>query len=151
MRWIWAVGLAIVVTVQWPMLKGLYYRTASTPPPPSSIEWRTDLAAALEEADRSGKPVIIDVSADWCPPCVAMKHEVWPDAQVEEAISRSFIPVLIDADRNGEVLERYRVTSIPAVLAVDDDGDVIRRAAYLSAEGMMRFLNEVTAAKESRQ
>jgi hypothetical protein len=47
---LWAAAIAVVIVVQWPMLKGSFYRAAATPPLPSSIEWRTDLNAALNEA-----------------------------------------------------------------------------------------------------
>ena len=45
-RYLWAGVVAAVLIMQWPMLKGAYYRAAGTPVPPTSIEWRTDLAAA---------------------------------------------------------------------------------------------------------
>jgi thiol:disulfide interchange protein len=32
------------------------------------IQWKTDLATALLEAQRTDKLVLVDFSADWCPP-----------------------------------------------------------------------------------
>jgi len=139
---LWIGVLAVVVLMQWPMLKGLYYRAANTPVPPTSIEWRTDLDAALEEARRTHKQVLMDFSADWCPPCIAMKHDVWPDSGVAHALSESYVPLLIDVDRDTVVSERYGVSGIPTILVLDDTGQVLRRAAFLTAPGMMRFLIE---------
>lgn len=144
---LWAASIAVVVVVQWPVLKGFYYRAAATPPPQSSIEWRTDLNAALDEARRSGKQVLIDISADWCPPCIAMKHDVWPDPDVERTVAQSYVPVLIDADRDAGVMDRYGIRGIPAILIVDASGTVIRRATFLSASGMVEFLTS-SSAKE---
>lgn len=126
-------------------MKGFYYRTAATPPPQSSIEWRTDLHAALHEARRSGKQVLIDISADWCPPCIAMKHDVWPHPGVERTVARSYVPVLIDADRDVAVMDRYGIRGIPAIVIVDGSGAVIRRATFLSASGMVKFLTPTPA------
>ena len=141
-RLLWAGLLALVLLIQWPMVKGLYYRVAETPVPPTSIAWRTDLDAALGEARRTQKQVLVDFSADWCPPCITMKHDVWPDPGVERALTRSYVAVLIDADRDGPVLDRYGVSGIPTVLVLDDKGRVVRRATSFSVSGMVRFLTE---------
>jgi len=141
-RFLWAGVFAVVLLMQWPMLKGLYYRAAHTPVPPTSIEWRTDLDAALVEARRTHKQVLVDFSADWCPPCIAMKHDVWPDPAVEHALTQSYVPVLIDVDREGVVPERYGVRGIPTILVLDDQGQVLRRCTFLTASGMVGFLTE---------
>jgi thiol:disulfide interchange protein len=90
-RMLWAALVVLVVSVQWPALKGFYYRAADVAPPPSSIKWRTDLASALLEAQRTDKAVLVDFSADWCPPYIVMKHDVWPDDAVENTVSQSFL------------------------------------------------------------
>src|SRR5512141_2175586 len=86
-RWgmIWSALLGVIVLVQWPMLKGMFYRVSGSPAPEDGIPWRTDFDAALAEARQSGRPVLLDFYASWCPPCQVMKHEVWPEAKVREA------------------------------------------------------------------
>jgi len=139
----WAALLAVVLTVQWPMLKGWYYRATGTAAPSSAVAWRTDLDGALAEARSSNKRVLVDFSASWCPPCVAMKHEVWPDADVARAIDAGYVPVMVDADRDNGLSSRYRVESIPAVLMLDADGRVVKRNdGYLPRSGMLRFLSD---------
>ena len=139
-RVLWAALVVLVVSVQWPALKGFYYRAADVPPPPSSIEWRTDLASALLEAQRTDKAVLVDFSADWCPPCIVMKHDVWPDDAVENTVSQSYVPLLIDVDRDSTVAGRYGVHGIPTILVLDAKGQVLRRGSFLSASGMVHFL-----------
>lgn len=85
------------------MLKGSCYRAGAVAPPPTSIQWRTDLATARLEAQHTDTLVLVDFSADWCPPCVVMKHDVWPDDSVEGVVTASYIPLLIDVDRDGTV------------------------------------------------
>lgn len=136
---LWLVLLAFVLFMQWPMLKGWYYRASGTPPT-SAVEWRTDFEAALAEARQTDRLVLVDVSADWCPPCVAMKHDVWSDAEVGRQVAASYVPLLVDADRDDVVAPRYGVSGIPAVLIVDGDGRLVRRASYLPRSGMLRFL-----------
>ncbi len=141
-RLIWAGLLAVVLTAQWPALKGIYYRAVDIPPPPSSIAWQTDLGPALLEAQRTNKLVLVDFSADWCPPCLVMKHDVWPDPAVERALTQSYVPVLIDVDTDQATAGRFGVDSIPTILVLDAAGTVVRRGGYLSASGLLNLLNE---------
>jgi len=139
-RWIWVVAFALLLAWRWPLLKGYYYKFADVAAPPSAIEWRTDFDAALAEARRDGKRVLVDFSADWCPPCIAMKHDVWPDPRVSRAVADGYVPLLIDTDRTAAIPERYGVTGIPTILILDANGKVLREGAFLSASGMVGFL-----------
>jgi thiol:disulfide interchange protein len=139
-RYLWAALAVVVVSVQWPALKGFYYRAADVPPPPTLIQWHSDLSSALLEAQRTEKSVLVDFSAEWCPPCIVMKHDVWPDDAVERTVSQSYVPLLIDVDRDRTVADRYGIHGIPTILVLDAKGQVIRRGGFLSAPGMVRFL-----------
>lgn len=138
----WVALFAVVLVVQWPMIKGWYYRATARPVPQSAVAWRTDFEAALAEARREGRLVLVDIGADWCPPCIAMKHEVWSDAEVGRRVEQSYVPLLVDADRDDVVSPRYGVSGIPTVLVLDADGRLIRRASYLPRSGMLRFLDD---------
>ena len=142
-RWqdvLWMALLVGALVWRWPLLKGYYYRIAHVEAPASSIAWRTDLNAALTEARRTGLPVLVDFSASWCPPCIAMKHDTWTDTDVEHAVGAAAVPLLIDVDRDPATSARYAIDSIPTVLLLDADGRVIRRAGFLAASGVLRFL-----------
>ena len=131
----------VAAATQWPMLKGWYYRTGGTTTPSDGIAWRTSLPSALGEARAQHKLVLVEFSAAWCPPCVAMKHDVWPDAQVASAVAAGFVPVKVDVDDDGALSDRYDVPAIPAVLVLDANGKIVRRHdGYLPLDGMLQFL-----------
>lgn len=135
-RLLWAALVVLVVSVQWPALKGFYYRASDVPPPPSSIQWRTDLASALLEAQRTDRAVLVDFSADWCPPCIVMKHDVWPDDSVEHRIATLFRAVR--RERAGAVLALDNGDTFHGTMAaVHTRGDVLSAPmAALGLDGM---------------
>ncbi|MDO8834786.1 MAG: thioredoxin family protein [Vicinamibacterales bacterium] len=140
---LWLALLAIVLTVQWPVLKGWYYRATDATAPASAVAWQDDLDAALAEARSSGRRVLVEFSASWCPSCVAMKHDVWPDPAVARAVEAGYIAVSVDTDRNGVLPARYQVDAIPTLILLDADGRVVKRNdGFLPRSGVLRFFAE---------
>jgi thiol:disulfide interchange protein len=134
----WVAALVSVIIMQGP------YRTASAEAPIGSTYWRTDLATALGEARASHRQVLVDFAADWCQPCQTMKRDVWPDPEIGTLVSRSYVPLSIDIDRDKQTPRQYRVSGIPTVMVLDGTGRVVRRTdGYLSRSGMLRFLAPV--------
>ncbi|WP_396626138.1 thioredoxin family protein [Luteitalea sp.] len=139
---VWGFVVAFLLLAQWPMLKGRYYQWRGTPAPASAIAWRTDHAAALAESARTGKPVLVDFAAGWCPPCVTMNHEVWPDPEVAALVARDYVPLKVDIDAHPDLADRYEVAGIPSVIVVNASGRVLRKASFLDAGGIRQFLSE---------
>lgn len=65
------------------------------------VKW-VALDAAIEESRRSGKPVLLDFNADWCPPCRRMKEDVFENPAHARAVEAAVVPV--------SVVDRYRET-----------------------------------------
>ena len=136
--------VGLLVLIQWPMLKGSVYRLSGAEPPERGIAWRTDFHAAAQESAETGKPMLVDFTASWCPPCQLMEHEVWPDQRVAGRLERDYIPVKLDVDEraNQQIQARYGVRAIPTIMVMDAKGHVLKQANYLSADGMVAFLDE---------
>src|SRR5438270_6455711 len=97
------------------------------------IPWRTDFAAAREEARRAHKPVFLYLTASWCGPCQSLKSTLWADKDVEAAL-RGYVPVEVDVDQHPDIAKAYLFTprnldgGIPAYRVLDDDGRITREA-----------------------
>jgi thiol:disulfide interchange protein len=141
---LWVAVLGLIIAIQWPMIKGMLYTAVGAGTPDDGIAWRTSYHDALEESAATGKPVLLNFTADWCPPCRVMKHDVWPDEQVRQTIITSFIPVMVDVDeaQNAVVSRLYGVRAVPSILVVDAEGQVLRQGNFMSRNGMIEFLQE---------
>ncbi len=91
------------------------------------IHWLGDVDGGLAKARKSGKPVMIDFMATWCPPCRAMEDSTFCDPSVV-AKAASFVTVRIDIDKQRDVAAKYGALArkyggigIPNILFLDGD------------------------------
>jgi thioredoxin-like negative regulator of GroEL len=105
------------------------------------ITWNRSYNAALKLAQQAGKPVLLDFTASWCPPCREMEREVWPHEGVV-AGSERFVCVSIDVDSNEGLAMKYGATSIPLVVLADPWGNTLgKHAGYLDARTLVDWMN----------
>ena len=142
--WKSALLTLILLFFMWPMLKGTYYKHFGEETPVSGIQWETNFQTALAESEKTGKPILLDFSATWCPPCQVMKHEVWTNDEVGNLASDRYLPVLIDIVRpeNRPLAQQYQVSSIPDIVVVNSHGQILKRGGFLSASQMVDFLKQ---------
>ncbi|MCK5131773.1 MAG: thioredoxin family protein [Candidatus Sabulitectum sp.] len=85
-----------------------------------------DLDAALALAAETGKPIFIDLYADWCGPCVMLAEDYFTRDDYKEVLSQCIL-LKIDVDNNPQLAQRYRAQSIPTLILADASGNEIDR------------------------
>jgi len=81
--------------------------------------------------------VLVDFNADWCGPCQMMKPIL-----EEFAAENSEVKVVgVNIDDNGELAERYEVSSIPC-LVVFRDGKEVKRTVGVQSKKRLAALVE---------
>ena len=79
--------------------------------------WTNSLAAALERAEREGKPVLIDFWATWCKNCLTMDTTTLEDPNVIAALDHyvkvKFQAEDLDAEPAKTVMARFKAVGLP--------------------------------------
>jgi thiol:disulfide interchange protein DsbD len=89
-------------------------------PAASQIPWLHDEHAALQMAQLTGKPLLVDFSAEWCAACKELDESTFSDPTVKQTVADRFVPLKVDAtEETDEVVrleDKYGVPGLPTVL-----------------------------------
>lgn len=110
----------------------------------------TDYQQAVALSRDSGKPMLLDFTASWCPPCKYMKKHIWPDEQVQQLLTDRVIMVVIDVDErdNRSLMQHYDVDAMPTLVIADADGRILAKQigwdTTAGPEAMVVFIEDAT-------
>ncbi|NLP05324.1 thioredoxin family protein [Candidatus Fermentibacteria bacterium] len=90
----------------------------------SELTWiEEDFEAAAAASRESGKPILMDLYADWCGPCRTLSEEFFTSEEMRGVLSRFVLfRANVDGAGGGVLAERYGASAIPLVVVVSADG-----------------------------
>lgn len=117
------------------------------------VAWQPYSHQIVSEAQRSGKPVIIDFYADWCAPCRELDEVTFHHAEVVKVAKSDFVMIKVDLTRKGNplhesLLRQYGVKGVPTVVFLDRQGKErgdLRLVDFLPPD---QFLNRMVEARK---
>lgn len=92
-----------------------------------------------QEVEQSKKPVVIDVFADWCPPC-QMMMPVFEELEKEFEHKYTFAKLNVDEAR--ELSITLGISSIPTFIFMKDGKITARAVGFKSKEEMEELLTK---------
>ena len=118
------------------------------PAPGPSVAWIPYSTSALEQAQRNHQPMVVDVYADWCVPCVEMDHVTFHHPDVVHALAQVVtlrVDVTRDVSPDGQnLLERYEIYGAPTILFFDQRGKERKELRVLGFATPEEFLEHLS-------
>ena len=105
--------------------------------PAGPIEWTTNYAEGVAQAQAEGKPVMMDLYADWCGPCRMLSPIL--DEVANEANGARVVKV--NVDQVPQLAAQYGVSSIPS-LKVFKRGEVVAQHVGLADKAYLKSMLE---------
>ncbi|MGY8694392.1 MAG: thioredoxin family protein [Verrucomicrobiia bacterium] len=86
------------------------------------------LETALAKSKETGKPVLADLSAIWCPSCRQLDNQVLSNEIVKAKIESDYIFTRIEyeTDEGKAFMEKHQLPGFPSLLTLDSDGNRIK-------------------------
>jgi thioredoxin-related protein len=121
--------------------------------------WSTDLDAAMEKAKKEKKSILVEFTgSDWCPPCIAMRKNVFSKKEFVDAASKDFILVELDfpkadkelAQKNQPWAKKFEIEGYPTVILLDHEGKEFTRFFASEHPTTEKFLAHLKASLEKK-
>lgn len=145
-----AVALVLVAArVAAPLVVPLAEQNA--PKAAGAVQWLPP-AEGLRLAASSGKPMLLDFTADWCQPCHMLDKHVFGNPAIAKGINERFVPVRVvdrrqEEGRNApevdELQQRYGVRGFPTVVFADGGGERARMEGFRGPDEFERVMESV--------
>lgn len=122
--------------------------------------WSADLDKALEKAKAEKKHVLVEFTgSDWCPPCIAMRKNVFSKKEFVDTASKKYILVEIDLpngdkalkEKNKPLAEKYKIDGFPTVILLTPEGKEFTRfyaTKFPKTEDFLKHLDEALEKKD---
>ncbi len=122
--------------------------------------WTTDLDKAFEKAKAEKKSVLVEFTgSDWCPPCIAMRKNVFSKKEFVDAASKKYILVELDfpngdqavKEKNEPYAKQYKIEGFPTVILFTPEGKEFTRffaSEYPKTGDLLKHLDKALEKKD---
>lgn len=155
-RWVIAAAAAMAVALLAPGCSREKASPAKARTPKTSaasqerIAWAAGYDEAVAEAKEQGKPLMVDVMADWCGVCKKLDSQIWTREDVAK-VSEGFVATKVDGDKQPDLRSKLIVSGYPTTLFLTAEGKELGRVRGLVApEDMIEAMQDALDKAKQR-
>jgi thiol:disulfide interchange protein DsbD len=121
-------------------------------PGPVAKQWVNYTDEVFEEAKKSGKPIFIDGTADWCTLCQEIKEQVL-DTPKGKAVLANVATIKVDLSTGVDpafekhVREKFKIVGLPHLMFFKPGGEPVKTVSKLESVEELKKLLEQSGAK----
>jgi outer membrane protein assembly factor BamD (BamD/ComL family) len=90
------------------------------------VRWRADYATSRQEAQKTGRPLFLDVSTEWCGPCRKLESTTFRDPAIVRMLNEQFVPLKVDGTKDKVLTEALKVQGYPTLILAGPDGKILQ-------------------------
>ena len=107
------------------------------------IAWQS-FADGMARGKSENKKIFLHFYANWCGACRIMENKTFKEPAVVAYINENFIPIKVNADREPETSQIFRVRALPDNWFIDEDGKPIgHQPGYINPENLKGILKRL--------
>jgi thioredoxin-related protein len=118
------------------------------------VAW-TGWDKGLEQAARTGRPIVVDFYTDWCGWCKRMDRETYSQSEVRAYLGRRYVAVKLNPETSREnraVANRFRVSGYPTTVFLRSNGEhLVTVPGYVPSERFHTLLRYVAEGHFEKQ
>ncbi|MFM1770242.1 MAG: Thiol-disulfide isomerase or thioredoxin [Verrucomicrobiota bacterium] len=126
----------------------------------AALEWTTDLPAALEQAKKEKKMVLMDFTgSDWCGWCIKLKKDVFNTADFEAYAKKNLVLVEVDfpskkkqspelKKANDALKTKYGANGFPTIVVLNSEGKQVWKQVGYMQGGPTAWIAKLDEAKK---
>jgi thioredoxin 1 len=97
-------------------------------------------AARFEEARKSGRPVVLQVTATWCGPCQRLRKVV--NGLLENSGFKDLVIFDADFDANKDALVKVNAHTVTTLVLYRDNSEILRSSGETRADAIEALLKK---------